>query len=280
MKKKIDPDNLAWKSEYSIGHYRTDSEHMKLFTLARKAFSISQKENSEDHLEELRGIVRSLYEYVGTHFKNEEKYMKSIDYPDLKRHRSIHKDMLDTLHSFVQTLNDLTLDEIQETLYEFIEKYFIQHIVDEDKRIDFWSKSLKRLRKSSGWKKYYKTGNKEMDEEHKEMFEILDKAFEEVEDDQRDQKIKDVLNDLYDYMKVHFKSEEHYMKDIEYPEYEEHKKLHNDIVKSCNELLGEINNMEASLFEKELAKMIDIHIINHILEEDKKIIHWYNVNKK
>lgn len=276
MNKKIDQNKLIWKSEYSIGHYRTDNEHMKLFEIAKKALSM-KKEHKQDIIE-LKKVIHFLYEYVGVHFRNEEEYMREIDYPDLPRHHQIHKQLLETLHQFIQTLNDLTIDEIEIQLYNFIEAYFIQHIVDEDKRIEFWNKSLAKLRKSTKWHKSYETGNEQMDKEHKELFDILNEAFEEVDDSKREQKIKDVLTHLYGFMKTHFKEEEKLMREIKYPKLKEHIQLHNEIVHNCNELVQEVNNMEDSLFEKELAQLIDISLIEHILKEDSQIVVWQNNN--
>ncbi len=279
MKKKMDHNKLVWKSEYSIGHYKTDIEHMKLFEIAKKALQ-AKKKNQKDK-GELKKIIKSLYEYIGSHFKNEEFYMSEILYPDLQRHKEIHKYLLDTLHEFIHTLNDLTLDEIEIQLFSFIEEYFIRHIVDEDKRIEFWNKSLKRLRKSTRWLKSYETGNALIDDGHKELFEILNKAFKEVDDEKREQKIKDVLNHLYYFMKSYFKEEELYMKEISYPDYQTHIELHNEIIAHCNELVLEVNRMEDSIFEKELAKLIDIILVEHMLKEDSKLVLWEkNIYKK
>ena len=277
MKKMIDQNKLIWKSEFSIGNYRIDNEHIKLFEIAKKALN-AKKNNTED-VEKLKSIIRSLYEYIGTHFKNEEIFMAEIEYPDLPRHKTIHKTLLDNLHQFIQTLNSLTIDEIQKQLYDFIEDYFIKHILKEDKRIEIWNLSLKRLRKSTYWLKSYETGNHKIDEEHKEMFEILNDAFEEVEEEQKEAKIKKVLKRLYDFIKIHFKEEEAFMRSIEYPEYKHHLDLHSEIIKECNNLLERINDMEDSLFERELAKIIDRDIIKHILQEDKKIVFWANQQK-
>ena len=274
MIKKVDPNNLIWKSEYNIGDMKTDNEHKNLFNIAKKALQIRTMNNDEAEVEQLKEIIRSLYNYVATHFKNEERYMYMINYPDLPRHKVIHKDMLSTLHGFVQTLNDLSMDEIEKELYNFIEAYFIRHIVDEDKRIEFWNKSLNKLRKSSDWKDEYLVGNSLLDHEHKELFAIANDAFYEVGDNEREKKIKNVLNHLYKYMKTHFKHEEDYMQEIGYPEYEDHKKLHKEIIDECNELIKDINSMDNTLFEKELAKIIDEHIVEHIVNDDKKIVQW------
>ncbi len=278
MKKVIDQNKLIWKSEYSIGNYKIDNEHIKLFEIAKKALN-AKKNNTED-VEKLKSIIRSLYEYIGTHFKNEEIFMAEIEYPDLPRHKIIHKTLLDNLHQFIHTLNELSIDEIEKQLYDFIEDYFIRHIVKEDKRIEIWNLSLKRLRKSTFWLKAYETGNKQIDDEHKEMFEILNDAFEEVEEEEKENKNKKVLKRLYDFMKIHFKEEEAFMRNIEYPEYKHHLSLHNEIIQECNNLLERINEMKDALFERELAKIIDRDIIQHILQEDKKIVLWDNQNNK
>ncbi len=65
------------------------------------------------------------------------------------------------------------------------------------------------------------------------------------------------------------------MQKIDYPLYEEHKKLHHQIIQDCNNLIKDINSIEDTLFEKELAKIIDEHLIYHVINEDKKITQWY-----
>ncbi len=220
MKIKIDQNKLVWKSEYSIGNYKIDNEHIKLFEIAKKA--LNAKKKNKKNIKELKVILKSLYEYVATHFKHEESFMNEVKYPDLQKHKKIHKKILDNLHDFVQTLNELSVEEIEIQIYKFIEDYFIGHILHVDKKIELWNKSLPKLRKSTNWIKEYETGNQQIDEEHKELFDILNKAFEEVDDEEREQKIKDVLKHLYDFMKIHFKVEEKYMMDIDYPDFEAH----------------------------------------------------------
>ncbi|MEA3512671.1 MAG: hemerythrin domain-containing protein, partial [Campylobacterota bacterium] len=251
MLKKIDSGVLKWKSEYTVGHFRTDNEHMKLFNIARKAFKIQEKNKgkkaTKQHIDELKAIIRSLYEYMGTHFKSEELFMIQSNYPDFPRHKVLHNDLLNDLHNLVLTLNDLTIEEIEIKLYDYIESYFIQHIIEEDKRIEYWNKSLSKLRKSTKWLKEYETGNTKIDKGHKKLFDILTEAFTEVKDDQRDQKIKDVLKHLYDFMKSYFKEEELFMKEISYPEMKVHQKEHDEIVNTCNDLVYKINNIDETI---------------------------------
>lgn len=280
IKRKIDPNNLIWRSEYNIGSFKVDNEHKGLFNLAKKALNVRTVENDEKEIKELKSIIRSLYEYTAKHFKNEEIYMKSVEFPELRAHHEIHKELLLELHEFVQTLNDLTIDEIEESLYKFIEDYFIHHIVDEDMQIGLWVNSLQKIRKTPGWKKEYETGNWKIDGEHEKMFEILEEAFVVVPDEQREEKIRKVLHHLYDFMKYHFKKEEIYMREISYSGYEQHKQIHNTIIQECNKLLMSINDTEEKLFEKKLALFIDEHIVGHMLNEDKDIVEFANKKDK
>ena len=91
-------------------------------------------------------------------------------------------------------------------------------------------------------------------------------------------KIKEIVTDLYDYMKTHFSHEEKFMQDINYPKSEEHKKLHREIILKINEFVKQLPTMNISDFEKELAKIIDISLVHHIIQEDRKIIAWERMN--
>ena len=79
-------------------------------------------------------------------------------------------------------------------------------------------------------------------------------------------------------MKTHFSHEEKFMQDINYPKSEEHKKLHREIILKINEFVKQLPTMNISDFEKELAKIIDISLVHHIIQEDRKIIAWERMN--
>ena len=84
--------------------------------------------------------------------------------------------------------------------------------------------------------------------------------------------------DLYDYMKTHFAHEEKFMAEINYPKIDEHKKLHREIISKINDFVKQLPTMDISSFEKELAKIIDLALVHHIIQEDRKIIAWEKIN--
>ena len=273
-------NSIIWKSEYNIHNFKIDKEHQKLFTIAREAMNISKLKDDDKVKIKLKDVISKLFDYVGTHFANEQKYMAQIDYPELSSHKVLHKNMLNMLTTLISELNNLELQAIEKSLIDFIEEYFIRHIVLEDKKIQLWNTSLEDLKKNFGWKEIYNVGNSSIDTEHKKLFDIAQEAFIEVEPSQRSAKIREVLTDLYTYMKSHFKHEEKFMEEINYPKFKEHKILHHDIIEKINTFVKQIPIIDESLFEKELAKIIDIALVHHIIQEDRKITAWAKSNPK
>ena len=278
MNDKLNSEAIIWKSEYNINNFKIDREHQKLFTLAREAMNISKLKDDEKVKSKLKDIITNLFNYTATHFANEQKHMEEIEYPELPNHKLLHKNMLNMLTTLISELNKLELEDIEKMLFNFIEEYFIRHIVLEDKKIQLWNTSLEDLKKNFGWKEIYSVGNVEIDKEHKKLFDIAQDAFTQVEETQRNAKIKEVLTELYTYMKTHFKHEEKFMNEINYPLVEEHKILHHNIIEKINTFIKQLPNMEESIFEKELAQIIDIALVHHIIQEDRKIIAWSKSN--
>ena len=274
MKQETNNISIIWKSEYNINNFTIDREHQDLFSIAREALNTSKLKNDKDQIDKLKKVITKLFDYVGTHFANEQKYMENISYPDIEEHKFLHKNMLNMLTNLVSELNTMELEQIQKSLYNFIEEYFIKHIILEDKKIQLWNTNLDDLKKNFGWKEIYSVQNPAIDAEHKKLFDIAQEAFIEVEPQQKAQKIKNVLTKLYDYMKTHFKHEEEYMQEINYPNIKEHKKLHHKIIEDINSLVRRLPSLNEELFEKELAKLIDIALVQHIIQEDRKIITW------
>jgi hemerythrin len=271
---------IIWRSEYNINNFKIDTEHQKLFSIAREAMNISKLNNDNEIKSKLKEVIIKLFKYVNLHFSNEEKYMKDISYPEVDNHKILHKNMLNMLTNLLTEMNTMKLKSIENSLNNFIEEYFIRHIILEDKKIQLWNTNLEDLKKNFGWKNIYSINNPNIDFEHKQLFDIAQEAFIEVEADLKPKKIKEVLNKLYSYMKTHFKHEEEYMMQINYPQIEEHKKLHHEIINTINNFVKSLPGLNEDAFEKELAKIIDIALVHHIILEDRKIIAWLKVNSK
>ena len=124
------------------------------------------------------------------------------------------------------------------------------------------------------WKKNYEVGNSEIDNQHKTFLKIIEKLQNAYENKLNDQLLLGYVIELYKYAAYHFVSEENYMIEQQYPDYEEHKKLHDDLLK---ELVDNITTFKIEYIDVE--KLIEFSLnwfIAHTTTIDKKIIEYIN----
>lgn len=125
------------------------------------------------------------------------------------------------------------------------------------------------------WKDEYKLGVVELDEQHKELFVIADKAYELLKDEYSIDKfdhIVMILQELKEYAIYHFNVEEKYMQSINYKKMFSHKVIHDDFIKKIESIkLEEIDENQ----EKRLLEIVDFivdWIVQHILKQDREYI--------
>ncbi|WP_072679621.1 bacteriohemerythrin [Arcobacter sp. LA11] len=255
----------AWDDAYAIGHEKIDSEHKRLFDIAAEIY-----EHSNDS-EKIIKIVKELVLYTKFHFKNEEDFMKSINFIDLDNHKKLHKKVIDELNIIIKNINSQPIEESVVKLNTLVNKNILQHILIEDKKVHHAIRTRDELKENFKWKIDYKLGNELLDDEHQQLFDIAENALNYNNTDIKSH-IKITICELYDYMRVHFEDEEKYMEEIAYPELEEHKILHESIIHQMNDFVKQLSTLSIIEFEKKLIEYMDIWLINHILYEDRKII--------
>ncbi len=119
------------------------------------------------------------------------------------------------------------------------------------------------------WDESYSVGVKELDEQHKQLFKMLDDLFESMDTTVDSQTVSDILAGLREYALVHFETEEKYMSECGYPDIENHKCTHEQFRKKVDDLCSN----GAARPEIILTDIIDFMyewLTNHILSCDKK----------
>jgi hemerythrin len=263
-------DTMNWNDEYKIGHEKVDAEHKYLFSIANEILTVG------DDKDQIKDLIKKLLIYTKTHFLNEQNYMLSINYYDLEKHIAFHKQILKNLDNFIARLPSLTPAQIHEQLLEFVMTNIVNHIIIEDKKVHHFRRTREELKAIFRWKEIYAISNKQIDAEHKRLFEIAIEAVNYQGSDVK-QHAKTQVVELYNYMKVHFKNEEEYMQSIHYPFYDLHLKQHDNIIEQMNLFIKEIPILSPEIFERKLIEYIDIWLVNHIIHEDQKIADWTKV---
>ena len=74
-----------------------------------------------------------LYKYTNYHFREEEAYMKEINYSDIKKHKKLHLELITKLNKVsekgINSENELS--QLQSLLWFWLKN----HIMEEDKKI-------------------------------------------------------------------------------------------------------------------------------------------------
>lgn len=121
--------SLVWDKKYEVGHDIVDNEHKKLFELVKRI--VNCKKDKDVIVEASKELV----EYTKVHFADEEEYMESINFNLLEEHRQIHKDIVNKLNEFLLQMSFIGVEQIINTIEEFVNEYIVEHILVEDRKM-------------------------------------------------------------------------------------------------------------------------------------------------
>jgi len=120
------------------------------------------------------------------------------------------------------------------------------------------------------WNENYSVKIKEIDEQHKKLINLFNNLHSSVSCNEGKEKLKETLDGLIEYTRTHFHAEEKLMKDHGYPEYEQHKKIHDDLTNKVLKLQSDINNCYSISVLIDAMKFLTDWLIKHILATDMK----------
>lgn len=122
------------------------------------------------------------------------------------------------------------------------------------------------------WKPRYSVNNKVLDSQHKELFLLANKVHALDAHFFTKAKAKELIGEFYKYMKEHFEREEAHMQDISYPNIDQHKQFHNEIIEGMNKMLA--NSANIVQVREAIKKGVEVWLVEHILEHDLAYVNW------
>jgi hemerythrin len=120
------------------------------------------------------------------------------------------------------------------------------------------------------WYDKYNIGVEIIDAQHRELFRMIGRLQASLSSENVDEAMGNALKFLVDYAKHHFSAEEELMKRIGFPQYDHQKELHKKFIQKVANVLVRIKKGEPTTVS-ELIDFLTDWIVNHILDEDKKI---------
>ncbi|WP_455756399.1 bacteriohemerythrin [Sulfurimonas sp.] len=126
------------------------------------------------------------------------------------------------------------------------------------------------------WDDKYKLGIDSIDVQHKKLFEIVNRLYDLKEDSNKEE-LRTILYEFSDYMGLHFRDEEEYMLSIKFPDLENHKQLHQDIIDTLTKIIT--TPAKLSIIKTKMRVIAKRVLIDHIMHEDTKIKLYQIKNK-
>ncbi|MDB2425964.1 hemerythrin family protein [bacterium] len=116
---------FTWDDKYDLGVNDMNGEHKILIEKMNKLHDLNQAEAPKA---ELRKAFDEFVNYTVKHFEDEEKYMESIDYPELRVHLIHHKNLLDKVTGFSNDFNRPEVTKLDDKFFKFLSVWLSAHI--------------------------------------------------------------------------------------------------------------------------------------------------------
>jgi len=126
------------------------------------------------------------------------------------------------------------------------------------------------------WDESLAVGIFEIDNDHKAMIEQLQSLIEAYHTGKADHKILELFGFLENYVDKHLSLEEQYMEKYNYPDYDEHKRQHEEFKDHCCALRDEYKDKGGTTRLVILVKqMLVDHFTTHVSTVDKKMAEFF-----
>jgi len=116
-----------------------------------------------------------------------------------------------------------------------------------------------------------------IDEQHKKLFEIINKAVIANKHSKTAKDILRILDEMTEYALKHFEIEERYMKEFSFPEYLTHRKEHIDFVDTTIYYKNKVVGGNFHIIN-EILEYLNQWLVNHIQASDRKYIDCFQKN--
>jgi methyl-accepting chemotaxis protein len=122
------------------------------------------------------------------------------------------------------------------------------------------------------WDDSLAIGVPKIDEQHKRLFSGVNDFIDAIEQGMGKHKLKKMFDFMIQYTVTHFDDEEQVQKQCGYPDYENHRRLHEKFKKTVLELAQEMNHYGTTEgLVKEVKRKVGDWLVTHVKGQDSKI---------
>ena len=119
------------------------------------------------------------------------------------------------------------------------------------------------------WSDKYSLNVAEIDEQHKKLVSLVNEMYDAMQAGKGRDMIGTVIAEFVDYTDYHFKTEERLLRQNGYPDYDEHKEMHDNLSRKAHSIKEAFDrgNTPTAI---EVMLLLTNWLNTHILEEDRK----------
>ena len=126
------------------------------------------------------------------------------------------------------------------------------------------------------WKDSYSVSVEKFDDEHKKLVSLINDIHDATCKGQARESLGKAIDFLVEYVDFHFSNEEKVFQEIGYPEYEQHKAIHDAFRKKVEDYQTKFKSGDHSFLVTDIVDSLIDWLINHIKGVDKKYSDYLN----
>jgi len=127
------------------------------------------------------------------------------------------------------------------------------------------------------WNEKYSLNISLIDEQHKKLFVLINKAISAEQNCNNAKEVLGILDEMTEYAFKHLETEELYMKEFNFPEYQTHRNEHIDFVKNTIDYKNRVVGGDFQIIN-EILGYLEQWLVKHIQRTDRKYIDCFKRN--
>lgn len=120
---------IEWSDKYDLKVGQMNHQHQGLMEIMNKLYDQS---NSGAGKEEIISTLGALGTATVSHFSDEEKYMESVNYPELDKHKIMHRRLLEKFAGHSKAFSDGGDSTLPPAFFNFLKLWLSSHIQGND----------------------------------------------------------------------------------------------------------------------------------------------------
>ena len=263
-----------------IGVNQIDEEHKGLFRLIGEMYELAESEWINDKYDRLCAMLARLKNYADEHFRHEEEYMEQIGHPELELQKKQHLEFDRKITEADAIIDGQNPDELLRDLLIYLVRWLYRHIIGSDLMIGKMISVEEWKKKSYAFTEKYLTGIELIDEEHRELFRIINNVHDVLANEFLADKYDEIVRLLEELRTVcDIEAEPNtltrlmnaHITELANAGIEAQKTAHDIFTTRLDKMdLSEIDENQQETLE-ELMVFLTEWLINHILQMDKRI---------